>query len=170
MNLSNSRTGGTGGVGAEIAGAVRGKAPHQTQAGGRVLEVQTETEEIFVIPQVNVVAGAMLLDEVALQDEGFPFGGRDEKIHLTETLHQEGGLRSCRVPEVGAHPVFEIHGLADVEHFTPGVFEEIDAGIRGNVRQGLGQGLGVDMVVGHGYRSEDMEIFLLYTAEMIIIL
>ena len=143
---------GAGGVGAEVAGPVRGKPADQAQAGGRVFEVQAETEEIFIIPEVDVVAGTMLLDEIALQDEGFPFRGGHQKIHLGEALHQEGGPGAGLVPEIGPHPVFQVDGLADVEHLTPGIFEEIDAGAGGKMRQGLGQGRGGDVVIGHGYR------------------
>ena len=138
---------GTGGEGAEIAGPVRGKTPDQAQPGGRIFQIQAQTEEIFIIPEVDIVTGMMLLDEIALQDKGFPLRGRHHEIHLPETLHQERGLGPGRVPEVRADPVLQINGLADVQHLTPGILEQVDAGIGGKMRQGFGQGRRVVVVV-----------------------
>ena len=131
-----------GGVGAEIEGPVRVKPPDEPEGREGFLQVQAEAEIIFVIPKHDVVTGPVLLDEVALQDEGFPAGGGEDHIHPGHFLEHQGGLGVVllRGLEVGGQAVLEVHGLADVEHPAAGVLEQIDAAALGDAEQGRGQG------------------------------
>ena len=131
-----------GGVGAEIEGPVRVKPPDEPEGREVFLQVQAEAEIIFVIPEHDVVTGPVLLDEVALQDEGFPARGGEDHVHLGHFLEHQGGLGVVllRGLEVGGQAVLQVHGFPDVEHPAAGVLEQIDAAALGDAGQGGGQG------------------------------
>ena len=131
-----------GGVGAEIEGPVRVEPPDEPEGREVFLQVQPEAEIIFVVPEHDVVAGPVLLDEVALQDEGFPARGGEDHVHLGHFLEHQGGLGvvTVRGLEVGSQAVLEVDRFADVEHPAAGVLEQVDAAAPGDAGQGRGQG------------------------------
>ena len=96
-----------GGVGAEIEGPVGIKAPHEPQGREVLLQVQAQAEIILIVPEHDIVAGPVLLDEVALQDEGFPAGGGEDHVHPGHFLQHQGGLGVVPVRglEIGSQAV-----------------------------------------------------------------
>ena len=133
---------GGGGEGAEIEGSVRVEAPHEPQGRELLLQVQAQTEIILVVPQHHVVAGTMLLDEVALQDQGLPAAGGDDEVHPGHLFQHQGGLGvvTVRGLEIRAQAVSQVDRLADVEYLAGGVFKQVDAAGLGHLAQGRGQG------------------------------
>ena len=127
-----------GGVGAEIEGPVRVKPPDEPEGREVFLQVKAEAEIILVIPEHDVVAGPVLLDEVALQDEGFPARGGEDHVHLGHFLEHQGGLGVVllRGLEVGSQAVLQVHRFPDVEHPAAGVLEQVDAAAPGGCEAG----------------------------------
>ncbi len=131
-----------GGVGAEIEGPVRVETPDEPEGRKVFLKVKPEAEVILVIPEHDVVAGPVFLDEVALQDEGFPARGGEDHVHPGHFLeHQSGfGVVLLRGLEVGSQAVLKVHRFADIEHPAAGLLEQVDAAAPGDAGQGRGQG------------------------------
>jgi hypothetical protein len=125
-----------------IKGPVRVKAAHEAE--GRVVfpQVDPEAEVIFVVPEHDVVAGPVLLDEVALEDEGLPAGGGQDHVHPGHFLEHQGGLGVVlgRGLEIGGQAVSQVHRLAHVEHPPAGVLKQVDAAALGNAGHGRNQG------------------------------
>ena len=130
------------GIRPEIEGPVGIEAPHEPQGRELLLQVQAQAEIILVVPQHDIVAGPVLLDEVALQDEGLPAAGGDEEVHPGHLLQHQGGLGVVPVRRLEIRPdaVPQIDRLADIDDLARRVFEQIDAAGAGHLAQGRGQG------------------------------
>ena len=130
------------GVGPEVEGAVVGKTPHKAQGRIGLLEVEAQAQKILVVPEPDVVPGGVLLDEGALQNQGFPGLGGKKKVHLDGLFQHQGGLGVLlfRGLEVGGQAVPEVDGLPDIEHPAAGVLEQIHPAAFGDAGHGLGQG------------------------------
>ena len=87
---------------------------------------------MLVVPQDDVVPGAALLDEVALEDERLQLVGGEEEFHVGDLPHHGaealGVVAEVPVGEVGLDPLAEGEGLADVQQVAARVREEIHAG------------------------------------------
>ena len=135
--------GGAGrGIRPEIEGSVRTEAAHEPQGRELLLQVQTQAKIVLIVPQHDIVAGLVLLDEIALQDEGLPAAGGDEKVHPGHLFQHQGGLGVVPVRrlEIRADAVPQIDRLADIDDLARRVFEQIDAAGARHLAQGCGQG------------------------------
>ena len=140
LRVSRARAG--RGIRPEIEGPVRTEAAHEPQGRKLLLQVQAQAEIILIVPQHDIVAGLVLLDEVALQDQGLPAAGGDEKVHPGHLLQHQGGLGVVPVRrlEIRADAVPQIDRLADIDDLAGRVFEQVDAAGAGHLAQGRGQG------------------------------
>ncbi len=122
--------GGRGGKGAEIEGAVALHLAHHLQGGKLLAGVEAEGDVGLVVPQVDVVAGAVLFDQGVFEDERFLLGVGDDRLDLANPVHQEADVGTA-VPagdEVGAQPLAQVLGLAHVEDGLPLPFHQVDPG------------------------------------------
>jgi len=83
----------------------------------------------LVILQADVVARAVLLDQVHLQDEGFQFRSDHDPFDIGDVAHKLAGLVILvgAGVEVGAHPVAQADGLANVNDIAGAVFHDVTA-------------------------------------------
>jgi len=126
---------GAGSVRAEITRPVSLHPAHQRQLREFILDAEPEAEVSFVVFQIDVVAGLMLLDQGVFQDEGFFFRVGEKGFHLAdfghEELEQEAGVTGFS--EVGPHPVAQVLGLPDVQDLSGLVPHEVNARARREV-------------------------------------
>ena len=140
----------------DAAGPEREQRPHQAEGlakGGRRVEravvgravlldppgdqetrellVRRQLQEgvVLVVPQDDVVAGPVPLDQVRLEDQGLELVGRDDVVEVGDVVDQRVGLRVARAGglEVGADAGPDGRRLADVDHLPLGVLVEVDA-------------------------------------------
>ena len=107
-----------------------------------------DVRERLVVAQADVERRPVALDEVLLQVQGLDLGAGDDHLHVG---HARGELADRRARlaarlEVAAHARPQRLGLADVEHVAALVAEEVDARLRGDALELLGD------AVGHGRR------------------
>ena len=121
-------------VGPEVLHAVLGlgalgHAAGQFKPGEGLLQVDTQIRIMLVILEEDVVVGFVQLDEVALQAQGLQVGGAQEDVEIVNVGDHRGHLGGMLgVTEIGAHPVFEVHRLADVDDRALRVLHEVAAG------------------------------------------
>ncbi len=120
---------GGGDVGAEITRAVTDRPAGQADLGKGGLERDPDEGKRLVVLQVEIVAGLVLVHQVALEDERLVFAAGDDVLDVAELRHQPGGLgiEVAGFLEVRPHPVPQVAGLADVDDLAPGVPVQVDA-------------------------------------------
>ncbi len=84
----------------------------------------------LVVAKLHVEARAQLLDQVRFQQQRFGFGhGRDNLDIGGRGDHAQDARRQRRAsPRVGGQALFDVLGLADIEHVVGGVEHAVDAG------------------------------------------
>ncbi len=123
-----------GGIGTEIAGAVFLLAPHKLKPRKGLLRIDADVEIGLVIPEIDVVPGPVLLDQVVLKDQRLLFRPGDDERHIPDPGNEERDHRPGVGPgEVGPDPGPQIPGLPHVEDLPCPVLHEIDAGAPGGV-------------------------------------
>ena len=87
---------------------------------------------LFIIFESDVVAGEMLLDEVAFENQCFFFCGYDNIIKAGDFADEFScfGIFGA-IGKVGAHSVFQVFGFAHIDDFVIGVFHDVTAGFAG---------------------------------------
>ncbi len=126
--------GGAGGIGAEIAGAVRLRTAHQLEPRERLCRIDADVEIGLVVPEIDVVPGPVLLDQVVLKDQRLLLRPRDDELHITDPGNEERNHRPAVGPgEVGPDARLQIPRLSHVEDLPRTVLHEIDAGAPGGV-------------------------------------
>ena len=84
---------------------------------------------MLVVPQHDVVMGTVLLNEVALQDEGLQLAVHQHIIEAFDMLHHGVHLGLPRVPaaEILPDPVFQGNGLPYIDHRPLGILHQVYA-------------------------------------------
>src|SRR5450759_755290 len=118
-----------GGIRAEVPRAIVLHPARVVDARKLFGDRQLQIEVVLVVLEPDVEARPVVLDEVALEDQGLHLvGGRDELEvrRLAHELGHPGGLRVPRV-EVLAQPVAEAQSLADIDDLALVVAKQVDA-------------------------------------------
>ena len=104
-------------VGAEVPGPVRRRAADHGEAGVG-LPGQPDEGVALVVLEEDVVAGHVLLDEGVLQHQGLELCADDDGLKIVHLPHHGLGLEVVApvLLKVLAHPVFQLLGLAHVDH------------------------------------------------------
>ena len=125
------------GEGAEVAGAVVFFEAGEAEAGEFLGEVDANEGEAFIVGEVGVVFGFPLLDEAALEEEGFGLGLHLDGVEVGDHVDERADLRvvghGARRREIGRDALFEGLGLADVNDATETILHEVDARLVGEV-------------------------------------
>ena len=138
----------------EIPGPVLLDPAHQVETRVGLPGVETKGEELLVVPQDDIVARHPFSDQVALQDEGLVFRGREDILQVPCPAHHQGRLvgEIRRGFQIGEHPLPEVLGLAHIDHLLGGVLEEV---YPGGVRQGATEGLRIQTVTRGVFPDRD---------------
>ena len=159
---------GGGRVRADVATAVPGQLARAHDPGEILVERDLDERVALVVAQPDVEAGPMLLDQVRLEQEGLAHRVSHDVLdvrHLGGHAHDprvEADLR----PEVGADPMPEQIGLADVQNSPIGALHQVHPGGEGKLAQdradmrvarcGYRHGrLGLGTGVGNGRANSD---------------
>ena len=87
----------------------------------------------FVVFELDVVDGLVLLDHVVFEQQGIGFARCDNPLHISNLFHQQSGFAVVVLfGEVAGHPLFQVFGLADVQQFTVSIKVLINAGLLGH--------------------------------------
>ena len=90
----------------------------------------------FVVSQQHVIARLVLLDQVVLEDQGLGLGVSDGDLDIGDLAHQGAGLDVVDVgAKVGGKPLFQILGLAHIDHGATAVIHTVDAALMGDGAQ-----------------------------------
>jgi hypothetical protein len=118
-------------VGAIVQGAVLLDAAHDGEPGKAVFDRQAEIWILLVVPEHDIEARSMSFDEVALENQGFQFRPRDHGFEVRDVTDEQGGFGGMvsALEEVRSHAVGEPGGLADIQHITRSILEEIHTGL-----------------------------------------
>ena len=121
-------------VGAEVADALALLAAHDHGPGPLVVEGDGEEGVALVVPQADIEAGLVPLDEAVLEHEGLdvvadldPLDALGRSHHLGRPRRQQG-----RVPEVVGKPRPQRQGLAHVDDASVPVLELVGPGSVGD--------------------------------------
>ena len=133
--------------GAEIFRAVVRRFSHQGEAGVGRAGIQPHKGIALVVLQQDVVPGHVALDERVFQDQGLELRGDENGVEMVHLGHHGPGLFVVGggVLEILADAVFQLFGLAHIDHLTGFVHHQIDP--RGQ-RQIVG--LLPQLILGHG--------------------
>ena len=85
----------------------------------------------LVVPQADVEARLVLLDEVLLGQQRLGLGVDDERLDLIDDVDQTGASTRARIGEVRGHPLADRLRLAHVDDLAAGVAEQVNAGLVG---------------------------------------
>jgi len=123
-----------GGIRAEILRAVPFRAADELKPGKGVRRVDPDVEVGLVVAEIDVVAGAVLLDQRVLEDQGLLLRLRHDEGDVIDTGQEEGDHEArVRPREVGADAGPQILGLSHVEDPAVPVLHQVDARRRGGV-------------------------------------
>ena len=124
--------------GAEIGRAIVDAAAGAADARPGVVQFDLDVGVLLVAPPLDVIARGVAADQLRFEDQRLQFGADDDRLDPRDRLQQP---RFLRLPErlrvVGADPVAEVLGLADVDDRVPGVAHQVAAGeVRDRVEPG----------------------------------
>ena len=85
---------------------------------------------VLVVPEEDVEARLVALDEVVLEGERLHLGVGDHEVEVRDLRHHVAalGVDGAAGLEIRPHAVAEHTGLADVEDVALGVLEHVHAG------------------------------------------
>ena len=150
-----------GGVGAPVAGAVVLAEADGFDAGVGVGRVDAEEQEAFVVLEEDVVAGAVLLDELRLGEGRLGFGAERDGVEVGDGADQAAeaglGLGEGRGAEVGGDAGAQGGRLADVDDAAAAVAHEVDAGAVGEGREFVVDEFGEGGGEGHGSQKSKVK-------------
>ena len=133
--------------GTEVFRAVVSGLSHQGEAGIGRIGVQPHKGIALVVLQQDVVPGHVALDERVLQDQGLELRGHENGIEMIHLGHHGPGLFIVggSILEILADAVFQLLGLAHINHLAGFVHHQIDPRGKGQI-----VGLLPQLVLGHG--------------------
>ncbi len=114
--------------GAEVEAAVVAGGPYHGKTGERLVERELEVGVGAPALGDAVVAGSMLVDEADFGDRRLQRGGTADVADALRLAQHRPDLAAVVAGEVGAHPLAQVRGLADVQHLAPAVDEQVHAG------------------------------------------
>ena len=116
-------------IGAEVARAVFRDAPRDHEARILVGQRDLEVRIALVILEADIVARAVLLDEVALQDQRLDLRMCEDRLEVGNLRDHGTHLRRLMLAalEVLPHAVLEDDGLADVDDAPLCVLHDVNA-------------------------------------------
>jgi hypothetical protein len=125
---------------------------------GRNTACDLEVGVAFVVPKQDVVFGLERLDQVVFQQQRFRLGAHHRRFEPRDLADHVADARAAVVfLEITRHPLFQVDGLADIQHLLLRVEVAVDARQSGQGRhllQNLGRvhrlavGRGVGCSVG----------------------
>ena len=123
--------------------------------GEGVLPGELHVGVALVVPQQDVVWGAVLPDEVVLQHQRFQLRLADHELQVPDPRHQPPSLGVQLLGlEIALHPVAQDLGLAHVEQVAFLVPVQVDPGLGGQAGQLAPEdGAAVGVVAGRGHKS-----------------
>ena len=125
---------GAGGIGAEMACAVFFRTAHELKTGKGFGRIDPNIVVGFIVPEINVVAWPVLLDQVVLKDQRLFFRSGENKLHIPDSGNEEGDHRPrVGLGEIGPDPRLQIPGLAHIDDLSGSVLHQIDAGAPGGM-------------------------------------
>ena len=132
--------------GTEVFRAVVSGLSHQGEAGIGRVSVQPHKGIALVVLQQDVVPGHVALDERVLQDQGLELRGHENGIEMIHLGHHGPGLFIVggSILEILADAVFQLFGLAHINHLAGFVHHQIDPRGKGQI-----VGLLPQLVLGH---------------------
>src|SRR6185369_13290489 len=115
----------------KVARSVLRLEPRQRKARNRVVEIDLEQQEPFVIAETNVVTGTEFLDQLAFEQQRFRFAADEVNVEIVDRLDQrvefQVPAQAPRRMKVLAHPLTQITRLADVNHRSEAVLHQVNA-------------------------------------------
>ena len=107
------------GEGAEITRPILTTEAREFQAGDRILELNADQQESFVIAEADVVLGTPFLDQFALEEDRLGVAFDLMPLEVGRTVDQGAGLDlrfvTPRRREVVGEASAEVAGLADID-------------------------------------------------------
>ena len=117
----------------EVQGAVLFDPARDKDAGEWFLDRKFQVRKTFVVLEMYVIAGLILLNEIGFQDKCFDFIIRYDIFQVVDFYHQVLGFRVKGAARLKIRPDTLAQGarLADIQDCPESVPEDIDAGIGG---------------------------------------
>ena len=120
---------GAGGIRAEMACAVLFRTAYELKAGEGFGGIDPDVVVGFVVPEIDVVARPVLLDQVVLKDQRLLFRPGENEIEIPDSGNEEGDHRPrVGAGEIGPDPRLQVPRLPHVENLPGAVPHQIDAG------------------------------------------
>ena len=97
------------------------------------MDIDLEIRIVLVVLESDVVAGSVLFDEIAFEDERLGLRVGDNVFNLGHLGNQLPGFggKPCGRPQIGTHPVSEMGRLAHVDDVPVRIPHQVDAGVAG---------------------------------------
>ena len=133
------------GIWSKIARAIDHHMPCGQNAGPGVLEGDFDIGVATIIFEQDVIARAMLLDEIHFEQQRFELAIGDDDVKIGDFGHHTavfvGELADI---EIRTHAVTQGFGFADVQHAPLEILPDIDAGQKGHAFEALLEFVGVN--------------------------
>ena len=117
--------------------------PGQLKLGERLVQVHPHHQEPFVIPETDVVARAVLLDQPSLQQDRLRLAPHHVRFQFRNALEQRPSLeirhKSPGGMEILVHPPVQIPRLTHIDHPMEPVAEQVHPWPVRQIAQLLGQ-------------------------------
>jgi len=118
----------SGYIGAVVERTVLLQAPDHIEARILGFYVETEVGIVLVVPEDDVVARMVLLDQGGLKDERLELGVGHDGLEVGDLADQHLGFFSLGpLLKIRAHPAPEGKGLAHIDNVALSIFHEVDA-------------------------------------------
>ena len=120
-------------IGTVIFPAVFYHATSDVHAGELFLQGDFQIGIGFIVPQHDVVTGAVFLDQVAFQNQSFNLAVSHDGFKVFHMADQRFHFdrMSARRPEIAVDPVIQIFSLAYIDDPAGTVVHEVHAGLMG---------------------------------------
>ena len=129
-------------VGPEVKGAIVLDPARVQDSGINLVDRQLQVEVVLVVLQADVEAGAVVLDEVAFEDQRLDLVRALDELEVEDALDHL--LDSSRLGVAGREvlpkPVAQAQGFADIDDLRLGVSKQVNARVVGHRTQALPDG------------------------------
>ena len=110
---------------------------HQPRPG--VVRIDLHQIKALVVAKADIVAGTVVLDEFALQQQGLLLVADDMKLKVPDGVDQGAGFdigtHFSRWHEIPGHSFAQIFRLSDIDDRSDAVLHQIDPGLMGHLTQ-----------------------------------